>query len=72
MSTKFVMVDRVRKIEHKVAQRWLRGTGKDAVFAEDSVGYWAVFESCPASMFLGSIEPGLRAGDSVRLTLEKV
>ncbi len=72
MSTKFVMVDRVKKIDHKVAKRWLRGTGKDAEFAEDSAGYWAAFESCPASIYLGSAAPGLKAGDAVRLTLEKV
>ncbi len=72
MSTRFVMVDRVKKIDHKQAKRWLRGTGKDAEFEEGSAGYWAVFESCPASIYLGSTEPKLAAGDAVRLTLEKV
>lgn len=72
MSTKFAMTDRVRKIDHKVARRWLRGTGNDAEFEEDSAGYWVVFESCPASIYLGTAVPKLAAGDAVRLTLEKV
>lgn len=72
MSDKFVMVDRVRKIDHKVAKRWVSGTGDKAVFEEGSDGYWAVFESCPASIYLGTAPPKLAAGDAVRLTLEKV
>lgn len=72
MSTKFVMHDRVRKIDHKAARRWLGGAGNDAKFEDGSAGYWAVFESCPASIFLGTSVPTLREGDRVRLTLEKV
>lgn len=72
MSTRFVMTDKIRKIEQRAAKRWLGGAGKDAKFIEDTQGWYAVFESCPASMYLGSTEPGLRAGDAVRLVLEKV
>jgi hypothetical protein len=69
---KYTMTDTIKKIEHKAAKRWLRGTGPEAKFVDDSQGYWAVFTSCPASIFLGAEAPGLKAGDQVRLTLEKV
>lgn len=72
MSIRFVMTDRVARVEQKIAKRWMRGTGDKAVFEDNTQGWWAVFESCPASMFLGTTEPGLKAGDAVRLILEKV
>ena len=34
MSTKFVMVDRIKKIDHKAARRWLRGAG------DKSINHW--------------------------------
>lgn len=71
MSTRFVMVDVVRRVEEKIARKWVSGTGGEAVFAPDSQGWWAVFESCPASMYLGTAKPGLAAGDRVRIVLEK-
>jgi hypothetical protein len=72
MSTKFVMVDRVRRVEEKIARQWIRGSGPKAEFREGSEGWWAIFESCPASMYLGTTRPELKAGDAVRITLEKV
>jgi hypothetical protein len=69
--TKFVMMDRVREIEHKFVRQWLSGLGDKAKFRDDSVGYYAIFESCPASMYLGPDEPGLKEGDQVRVTIER-
>jgi hypothetical protein len=71
VSTKYVMTDVVRTIEHKMVRQWVRGTGDGAEFREQSIGYYAVFTSCPASMYLGPEEPHLKAGDKVRLTLER-
>jgi hypothetical protein len=61
-------------VEQKVAKKWIGGIGKDAKFAENTDGWYAVFKSCPASIYLGTKEPGpaLRAGDRVRITLERV
>ena len=70
--SKYTMTDSIRAIEHKFVKRWLSGTGDKAKFAEDSLGYYAVFASCPASIYLGTEEPKLQAGDVVRLTMEKV
>jgi hypothetical protein len=72
MSTKFVMLDTVKLVEEKIAKQWLRGVGPEAKFADNSEGWYATFSSCPASMYLGASKPGLRAGDRVRLTMEKV
>jgi hypothetical protein len=72
MSTKFVMLDVVRRVEERFARQHVRGSGEHAVFAKNSEGWYAVFESCPASIYLGSSEPELAAGDRVRLTVERV
>ncbi len=68
---KYVMRDTIIKVEERVAKKWVRGSGNDAVFEDNSEGWYAVFRSCPASMHLGTDEPELKAGDRVRLTLEK-
>lgn len=70
--SKYAVTDVIKSVEHKFVKQWLRGTGNDAVFKEQSIGYYVVFTSCPASMYLGDSEPSLRAGDRVRLTIEKV
>lgn len=71
MSIKFVMIDRIKRVEHKIVKKWLRGSGDKAEFEDESQGYWATFESCPASIYLGASEPRLADGDRVRLTLER-
>lgn len=69
---KYVMEDVVKEVKEKVARKWIRGSGNDAVFEDDSEGWYAVFRSCPASVHLGPELPDLKAGDRVRLTLEKM
>jgi hypothetical protein len=64
-------MDRIRKIENKITSQWLSGVGKDAKFAVNSIGWYAIFESCPASIYLGEEKPALKMGDKVRLTVEK-
>jgi hypothetical protein len=66
------MLDTIKKIEERLTRRWRGGVGPEAVFTEDSTGWYAIFESCPASIYVGSTAPGLKAGDRVRLTLERV
>ena len=72
MSTRFVMLGTVRAVEERVARRWLRGAGEAAEFLEESEGWYAVLGEWPISVYLGKTRVGLRAGDSVRLTLEKM
>lgn len=74
MSTKFVMLGTVHTVAEKIARQWVRGVGKDAEFVDKSDGWYATLDSWPASVtiFLGATKPGLKSGDNVRLTLEKV
>lgn len=67
---RYVLKDKVKRIEHKAASRWVSGTGADAVFAQDSAGWYAVFESFPASIYLGEDEPALQVGP-VRMIIEQ-
>jgi hypothetical protein len=69
--TRYVVRDRVARIEHKVARQWISGTGADAKFEDGTIGWYVVFASCPASMYLGEDQPDLKTGDRVRLTLER-
>lgn len=71
-STKFVYIRTIKKIENRTAKRWLSGVGPDTKFAEDSVGWYALFVEDPTALYLGMGEPGLAAGDRVRLTAEKI
>lgn len=71
-ATRYVMFDKIKKIEESVAKKWVSGLGEHAMFRNESEGFYAVFESCPASVFLGTDAPELEAGNRVRLTLEKI
>lgn len=72
LSTKFVYTRTIKRVEERCAKRWLSGVGPDAKFADDSQGWYALFEEDPVALYLGTTETGLRAGDRMRLTAEKV
>ncbi len=72
MSTKFVLVDKVKKVAEKFARRWVGGSGKEAEFEEDSHGWYAELNANPMSIYLGRSKPGLKSGDTIRITIEKV
>ncbi len=72
MSTKFIMLACVTRVEEKIARQWVSGAGDKAVFDDRSEGWYAVLDRSPASIYLGTGKPGLKEGDTVRLTLEKV
>jgi hypothetical protein len=71
-SIRFVYLRTVKKVENRVANKWVRGTGKDAVFKEESTGWYATFVEDPTAIYLGMTETGLVAGDRMRFTAEKV
>lgn len=70
--SKYTMTDIIKTIEHKFVKKWVKGVGSETKFKDETIGYYAVFTSCPASIFLGNDEPKLKAGDRVRITLEKM
>lgn len=72
MKVKIVSYATVKSVEERVARKWIRGAGKDAEFEPKSEGFYANLAEWPGSAFLGTENPGLKAGDKVKITLEKV
>jgi hypothetical protein len=72
MSTRIVWIDRVKRVEEKIARQWVRGSADKAEFREESHGWWVTLESGHEAIYVGTTRPELRAGDSVRRILEKV
>ena len=72
MSSKFIMLDKVSRVEEKIARQWTSGSAEKAVFAEQSHGWYVLLDSLGVSIYLGSTRPKLEKGDTVRLTVEKV
>lgn len=62
----------VKAVEHRLAKRWVRGTGKDAEFAEDSVGWYLTFFESPVAAYAGMDEPKIRPGDRMKMSMEVV
>jgi len=72
MKVKFISHATVMQVEERVARRHVRGAGKDAVFQENSDGWYAKFAEWPASAYLGKEDPGLKVGDRIKITVEKI
>ncbi len=71
MTTKFTIHDTIRSVKLKMARQWLRGVGKDAEFQENTAGWYITLDGS-LSLYIGEEEPKLRAGDRVKVTVEKV
>jgi hypothetical protein len=63
---------RVKKIERKnrVLRAWKEGD--DVKTATEDLGYYLMLEGSHESLYVGSIEPSLRVGDNVLVTIQKV
>lgn len=72
MKIKLVSYATVMVIEERIAKKHVRGAGANAVFKERSEGFYAKFTEWPGSAFLGNENPGLQAGDRIKITVEKV
>lgn len=60
----------VKSVEHRVAKRWVRGTGKDAEFEDNSIGWYMVFQEWPVAMFVGEDQPTAKINDRIKMTME--
>ncbi len=69
---RYILTDRVSRVDHRFVNQWTGGVGEDATFRKDSAGYYVVLDEGLAAIYVGEDEPTLAAGDRVRLTLEKV
>jgi hypothetical protein len=57
--------------EHK-ALVYMRGVGKDAEFENVSRGWYIHLEGSRESLHLGHMQPTLKRGDIVKVTIEQV
>lgn len=71
-STRFIYIRTISKLENRVAHRWVSGVGKEAVFEDHTVGWYAHFAEDPTALYLGTTETGLKVGDKLRLVAERV
>lgn len=70
--TKFVYHRTLKAVEERFHKKHVTGAGKDAVMEDVSAGWYATFVEDPVAAYLGPMKPGLKAGDKVKLTLEKL
>lgn len=61
---------KVLKVEERFRKRWVSGAGPDAVFREESLGWFVVADG--GTMSVGPEEPEFMAGDVVRLSIGKI
>ena len=61
---------KVLKVEERFRRRWVSGAGPDAVFREESLGWFVIMDG--GTMSMGSEEPQFAAGDVVRLSIGKI
>jgi hypothetical protein len=69
---RLISYEMVKSVEQRTRQEWCGGVGKEAKFCFVSEGWWVCFASCPGSMYVGHAEPELKAGDKIKISLEKV
>lgn len=61
----------VLNVEERKRSLHVSGTGADAIFRLESVGWFAQFEGSYESLFLGTEKPDLDKGDRVNITITK-
>ncbi len=61
----------VKTVEERFEQIWVSGTQKDAVFRDNSLGWWVIFQGWPSAMFFGAERPDFEAGDVIDMTVCK-
>lgn len=74
MNEEIKFVARISHIEEKKQRHYVSGTGSSAVFREESLGWWVIFEGWPASMRISehaNPKPNFEVGDNVELRLRK-
>ena len=62
----------VKTVEHRLARRWVGGSGDKTTFAEDSIGWYVLFFESPTAAYAGLEQPQIRIGDRVKISMEVV
>lgn len=63
--------DRVVKVEERFRRVYVSGIGKEAIFDEESIG-WYVTTSSGISLCVGPVNPGWKDGDVIELSIRRV
>lgn len=69
---RFLIKTKVLKIEELFDERYVKGVGKDVVFAKTSKGFFVLFEGSYEKLYLGMERPELQEGDRVRIIIENM
>ena len=65
----------VEKIEERTRNVWVGGTGPDAKFEKESLGWFVHIRGSREALYIGEVQPDpidLNAGDRVRIVIEKL
>lgn len=62
---------KVVDIFHKTKRIHVSGTGPDAIFNEESLGWFVLYEGSYEALHAGAEKPHLAIGDTVTITIRK-
>jgi len=62
----------VLSVEEGFKTHHISGSGPDAVFEKESLGWFVHFEGSYEAIYLGDSRPNFNPGDKVKVTFEKV
>jgi hypothetical protein len=60
----------IERVEERFKKIHVSGFGKEAVFADESTGWWLTLRG-NISLYIGKGDAGYKAGDIVKLTVSK-
>lgn len=61
----------VKLVEERFVQAHVGGALDKAVFRDDSIGWWVIFQGWPSAMFFGAEKPDFVAGDMIDMTAQR-
>lgn len=70
--TIYVLMSTVEQVREHFKTVHLEGTGKDARFKNDSLGWYVLFEGSGECLYFGETRPELNVGDKVKITFERI
>lgn len=68
----YVLLSTVTDVREHFKTVHLEGTGKEAKFTNNSLGWYVLFEGSGECLYFGETKPELDAGDKVKITFERI
>lgn len=72
VKVRYAITTTVVRVYERTKEVYLGGIGKEAVFREESLGWFVHLFGSDESIFLGTEKPDFEAGDKIKITFEKV